>query len=59
MEWRLTKIPEDKEEQLPFTVSEGMVRYMPDLLLPKPESEEIPAYDVKTGHIPHGKIRHE
>ena len=25
-----------KEEQLPFTVSEEMVRYMPDLLLPKP-----------------------
>ena len=26
-----------KEEQLPFTVSECMVRYMPDLLLPKPQ----------------------
>ncbi len=33
-----------KEEQLPFTISESMVRYMPDLLLPKPEKKgpEIP-----------------
>ena len=28
-----------KEEQLPFTVSECMVRYMPDLLLPKPQKK--------------------
>ena len=28
-----------KEEQLPYTVSEGMVRHMPDLQLPKPKSE--------------------
>ena len=26
-----------REEHLPFTVSESMVRYMPDILLPKPE----------------------
>ena len=28
-----------KEEQLPYTVSECMVRNMPDLLLPKPEKK--------------------
>jgi len=37
-----------KEEQLPYTVSESMVRYMPDLKLPKPKSKglspEIPSF---------------
>jgi len=37
-----------KEEQLPYTVSESMVRYMPDLQLPKPKSKgislEIPSF---------------
>ena len=29
-----------KEEQLPFTVSEEMIRYMPDLQLPQPEPQK-------------------
>lgn len=36
-----------QEEGLPFTVSDRLIRYMPDLVLPKPEKRETSPKGMK------------